>query len=111
MRSHKKIELENLKQEIKRVFNKIAKMYNGKMNINFTKITEGYTYPQHHPNIRKLSETASCKFKPLITNSGSDTNIFHEHKINVVELYHGIQNTHTVQEKVSINTIMSLFFW
>lgn len=109
IRSHLKTELVSLEQEMKNVFNKIAKRHDGKVNINFTKVMEGYTFSQNHPIIQKISRAASCKLKSLITNSGSDANIFHEHKIKIVELYHGIKNTHTTQEQVSIKTMMFLF--
>ena len=109
IRSQKKTELKKMKIEVVKIFNKIAKEYGGTANVKFTKIIDGYVISSKDSLIIDLSKVARNKLLPIITNSGSDANIFNEHGIKVIELCNGISGAHTVCEQVSIKDVSKLF--
>jgi len=109
MRSQKQTELKKMKIEVVRMFNKVAKEYGGTVNVKFTKVIDGYVIPPKDSLVIDLSAAVRNKLLPIITNSGSDANIFNEHGIKVIELCNGISDTHTVSEQVSIKDASKLF--
>ena len=79
------------------------------MNVEFTKVIDGYVVIDKNSLLLDLSATAQNKLLPIITNSGSDASIFNEHDIRVIELCNGISGAHSVYEQVSIKDISELF--
>lgn len=108
LRSHRSTQIDNLKKKIKEIFSKFTRMYNGKFKIKFKKVMKSYTYPPNHKDIKNLEAILSHKLFPKKTNGGSDVNIFNEHGIEVVDLCNDLKDTHTVKERISINSVAKL---
>jgi len=108
IRTHSKVELKKLKKNINRTFSESAKEHGGKAHVNFSRVMDGYKYSKNSRMVQLIEKRIGRNLSPVVTNSGSDASIFNVHGIKVVELCHGVKNTHTVNESVSLKNFSQL---
>lgn len=111
VRSYSEKGLEDATEDIRSLFEKEAKFQNGSIVFNKTRENSGYSYERNNPriiNTKKIMKQIGIYPRIIATWSISDSNIFQEHGINMLDLGNGIKNPHTQNESVTIKNLEKL---
>lgn len=111
VRSFSEKELEQYTQAVFAVFKKSAHSRGGSAELEKARENGGYEYEDDNVLLlrtKKVFETLDIK--PLVVQTWgiSDANVFHENGISVMELGDGSQDTHTINESISVENLIKL---
>ncbi len=103
--------LENIKNDLEKVFDRSAKMFGGRIDIKHEHNCVGYSFEEDDLSFDHIKSVyKKLKIKETYKKSfgASDANFFNSMGIKVVDIGDGVRNPHTNQESIKINDLHRL---
>jgi len=113
IRSFSQESFKNAKSKIDKVFQSEAKILGAKASLNHLFYCKGYQIPKDSEIVQKLAGIyGKLKITPRLVSSfgGSDANVLRANGINAINIGDGVENPHTVEERVSVKSLVAGYY-
>lgn len=110
-RSYNEFEVEKICEDLFKECEKTANEFGAKFTYSKKREYNGFLIDENSEIlnlVKKACEKTDLKYRSVSIGGGSDVNVYNEKNINAINLSIGMEKMHTVEEKISIKSIIDL---